>query len=99
MTNNNVLEKKNNTLSSAKAYQECYVNPDNEFRFMDNLFIIDKSVSEYAVNNKAGFTKDFTNESYMDKVFVVLNDGHRLIFYNQNFEKIPKEKISVRKEA
>lgn len=82
-------------LSDAKASQWCYVDTDNRFIFMDNTFIIDESVEEYKVHNKAGEVDNFTNETYMEEVLVVLSKDGELKFYNQNFDLIDDNKIIV----
>lgn len=86
------LEKSTTILNESIATQWCYVNIDNEFIFMDTTFVIDESVEEYKVHNKAGIVEDYTNESYMEDVLVavvVANDGFKLLkFYNQNYDEI-----------
>jgi len=97
MTNDSRLKKSISILSNSKASQWCYVNTDNEFIFMDNVFVIDDSVKEYKVYNKFGEVDDFTNEAYMEEILVILSNDDSLKFYNQNFDAIDGEKVTVRK--
>jgi hypothetical protein len=90
------LEKSTNILKNAVATQWCYVNTDNEFTFMDNAFVIDDSVEEYRVVNKAGEVEDFTNEAYMEEILAVLDDDGYVKFYNQNYDWIKKVTIKSR---
>lgn len=96
MINNSRLKKSLLALSNSKASQWCYVNVDNEFKFMGNTFVIDESVEEYKVYNKAGEIDDFTNEAYMEEILVVLYEDDTLKFYNQNFDIIENSKIKVK---
>lgn len=96
MSSDNRIIKAISLLSDSNAHQWCYVNVDNEFNFMDNVFIIDESVEEYTVHNKVGNVEDFTNEAYMEVVLVVMHDDNTLKFYNQNFDKIEDSKIRVK---
>lgn len=82
-------------LSNSKAYQWCYVDTNNKFKFMGKEFIIDNSVEEYRVYNKAGEVDDFTNEAYMEEILVVLHNDGFLKFYNQNYELIDNKYIRV----
>ena len=82
------LQKSTNILKNAKATQWCYVNTDNEFQFMDTTFVIDESVEEYRVVNKAGEVEDFTNEAYMEEILVVIDNNHHVKFYNQNYDLV-----------
>lgn len=84
-------------LLQSKAHQWCYVNTDNEFIFMNELFIIDDGVKEYEVHNKASEVYDFTNLAYMEKVLVVLYTDESLKFYNQDFDLIENKYITVKK--
>lgn len=82
------LEKSTKILLNSKASQWCYVNTDNEFKFMNSIFVIDGNVEDYKVYNKAGEVEDFTNEAYMEEILAVLeNDGY-IRFYNQNYDLI-----------
>lgn len=83
-------------LTNSKASQWCYVNVDNEFEFMGKTFVIDKDVEEYKVYNKAKEIEDFTNEAYMEEILIVLYEDGTLKFYNQNFDIIENDKISVK---
>lgn len=93
MMQGNNLEKGLQVLSTAKASQWCYVNVDNEFNFMDSIFVIDNSVEEYKVHNRAGAVDDFTNEAYMEEILVVLDGDGSLKFYNQTFDLIDNDKV------
>jgi hypothetical protein len=89
------LEKSTAILSNSRASQWCYVNTDNEFTFMGNVFVIDQSVEEYKVVNKAGEVDDFTNEAYMEEVLAVLGNDGIIRFYNQNYDQIEDNKVVV----
>jgi hypothetical protein len=93
---NNRAEKSLSVMSNSKASQWCYVNVDNEFEFMGKIFIIDDSVEEYKVYNKAKDVYDFTNESYMEEILVVLYNDNTIKFYNQNYDEIKNDKILVK---
>jgi hypothetical protein len=90
------LEKSTAILSNSRASQWCYVNTDNEFTFMGNVFVIDQSVEEYKVVNKAGEVDDFTNEAYMEEVLAVLGNDGIIRFYNQNYDQIEDNKVVVK---
>ena len=82
------LEKSTAIINEAKATQWCYVNTDNEFTFMSQIFVIDQSVEEYKVHNKAGTVEDYTNEAYMEDILAVIDKDNNLKFYNQNYDLI-----------
>jgi len=82
------LGKSTNILQDSKASQWCYVNTDNEFVFMNQVFIIDESVEDYKVYNKAGEVEDFTNEAYMEEILAVLGSNGYMRFYNQNYDLV-----------
>ncbi|UUV45911.1 hypothetical protein [Bacillus phage vB_BanS-Thrax3] len=90
------LEKSTAIISTSKASQWCYVNTENEFKFMDKVFVIDASVDDYKVHNKAGTTYEYTNESYMFEVLVVIDQNDKLKFYNQNYDYIESELVKVK---
>jgi hypothetical protein len=90
------LEKSTAILSNSKASQWCYVNTDNEFNFMGNVFVIDESVEEYKVVNKAGEIEDYTNEAYMEEVLAVLGLDGIIRFYNQNYDHINDLKVKAK---
>lgn len=79
-------------LADAKFGQWCYVDTENEFKFMGKIYKIDESVKEYEVHNKAqyinGVLNDFTNEALMEEVFVVVDKQDKLSFYNQYLGRI-----------
>jgi hypothetical protein len=89
------LQKSTAILSNSNASQWCYVNTDNEFTFMGGTFVIDQSVEEYKVVNKAGEVEDYTNEAYMEEVLAVLGNDGIIRFYNQNYDQIEDSKVTV----
>lgn len=89
------LEKSTTILNNAKVTKWCYVNTDNEFKFMNKLFVIDESVEDYKVHNKAGTVIDYTNEAYMEEILVVIDLDNHIKFYNQNYEHINNKLIKV----
>lgn len=93
---NNRVKKGLSVTSNSKASQWCYVNVDNEFEFMGKIFVIDDSVEEYKVYNKAKDVYDFTNEAYMEEILVVLYNDNTIKFYNQNFDEIKNDKVLVK---
>lgn len=90
------LQKSTAILKNAKATQWCYVNIDNEFKFMNKTFVIDDSVKEYKVYNKAFEVEDYTNEAYMEEILVVVDNEDRLSFYDQNYEQIENRLVRVK---
>ena len=89
------LEKSTAIISNAKATQWCYVNTDNEFEFMGTKLIIDQSVEEYKVHNKAGVVEDYTNEAYMEDILVVIDNTNTVTFYNQNYDLIDSNLVKA----
>jgi hypothetical protein len=64
---------------------------------MEDKFQIKSSVSQYTVANpprrsEKGNWNNWTNESQMDMILVV-DDGHDLRFFDQNFEEIDQMKV------
>ncbi|AKQ08550.1 hypothetical protein PQE66_gp246 [Bacillus phage PBC2] len=90
------LEKSTAIISNSKASKWCYVNTENEFKFMGKTFVIDPSVDVYKVHNKAGTTYEYTNESYMFEILVVIDKEDKLKFYNQNYDYIESELVKVK---
>lgn len=90
------LEKSTSILRYAKTSQWCYVDTENEFNFMNEIFVIDQKVKEYVVYNKAGSVDDYTNEAYMEQILVVIDNENRLNFYNQNYDHIDPDLIRVK---
>lgn len=88
------IEKSTLIIANAKTSIWCYVNTDNEFNFMNNTYIIDNSVEEYKVHNKAGTIEDYTNEAYMEEILAVVDFENNLKFYNQNYDEV--ELVSVK---
>ena len=93
------LERGIEIFSNSKTYQWCYVNTDNEFKFMDGVFKISEDVTEYKVYKKAGTVEDFTNEAFMEEILVVVDENDTLKFYNQNFDHINNEDIKTLKKS
>lgn len=94
----NKLQKSSAITLKAEAIKWCYVNTENEFIFMNQVFIIDERVPEYKVHNKAGTIEDYTNEAYMEEVLVVLNCNNELTYYNQNYDLLEAKYIKKREE-
>lgn len=90
------LEKSTAILSDSDASQWCYVNTENEFVFMGKTFVIDESVEEYKVHNKAGEVENFTNEAYMEEILTVLKKDGTIRFYNQNYDYIDNSKVTAK---
>ena len=90
------LQKSNQILATSKAREWKYVNTDNEFEFMGLTFVIDESVEEYKVHQKAGVVEDFTNEAYMDEVLIVMCNSNKLRFYNQNYDEIDSTLVKIK---
>lgn len=90
------LEKSTAIMLESKANQWCYVDTNNEFDFMNRTFVIDESVEEYKVHNKAGQVDDFTNEAYMEDILVVIDKENNLKFYNQNYDLVDSRLITVK---
>lgn len=90
------FQKSQIVLKNSKAKQWCYVNADNEFEFMNSTFIIDDSVEEYKVYNKAGEVEDFTNEALMEKILVVLYEDNIVRYFNQDLDEIDSSKIKLK---
>lgn len=97
------LIKSAEILRDAKYGKWCYVNTDNEFEFEGKIYKIDESVKEYKVYNKAqyinGKLNDFTNEAYMEEVFVVVDKQNKLSFYNQNLDPIDNNLVKCIEEG
>lgn len=94
----NKLQKSSTITAKAKAIQWCYVNTENEFQFMNQVFVIDENVQEYKVHNKAGTTDDYTNEAYMEEILVVLDNENDLTYYNQNYDIVETKYIKTKVE-
>lgn len=90
------LQKSTAILNDSKVTEWKYVNTDNEFVFMGQVFKIDESLDEYKVHNKAGTVEDFTNEAYMEEVLISLGEDNHLRFYNQNYEEINSELVKIK---
>lgn len=90
------LEKSTAIISEARAIQWCYVNTDNEFTFMDKVFVINEDVEEYKVHNKAGSVEDYTNEAYMEEILVSVNNDNQIRFYNQNYDLVDGRFVKIK---
>ena len=90
------LQKSTNIIANSLVIEWKYVNVENEFEFMNKTFVIDDSVDEYKVYNKAGMVEDFTNESYMEEVLISLDKNNNLRFYNQNYDEIDSSSVRVK---
>lgn len=91
MTSNNKLtrlEKSTKIMNESKTLRWCYVDTENTFTFRGKTYVIDNSVTEYKVYNKAGTTYDYTNEAYMEQVLATIDNNDNLVFYNQNYDLI-----------
>jgi len=69
------------------------VNTENVFNFLGKKFKIDESVKEYKVTNPATYNEsgelnDFSNESFMEVIHVVLEQYGTVRFFNQNEKEI-----------
>lgn len=89
------LEKSTVIISNSKSTEWCYVNTDNEFKFMSLTLFIDESVEDYKVYNKAGTVEDYTNEAYMEEILVAHSEDGILKFYNQNYDEVESKLIKV----
>ena len=87
------LKKSSEILENAKVAKWIRVNIDNEFEFMSNKYVIDEKIEEYKVYNKAGTVENYTNESYMEEIFVVLDNNDNMSFYNQKYDLIENKYI------
>lgn len=90
------LKKNTDITANSKLNQWCRVNTDNEFNFMGGMFVIDSSVEQYKVHNKAGEVENFTNEAYMEEVLVVVSKNNSVSFYDQDYEYIEDGKIKLK---
>ena len=90
------LQKSTNIIANSLVIEWKYVNADNEFEFMNKTFIVDDSVDEYKVYNKAGTVEDFTNESYMEEILISLDKNNNLRFYNQNYDEIDSSLVRIK---
>lgn len=96
MTKKTRLQKSTAIINTAIVIQWCYVNTDNEFKFLDKTFVIDSKVDEYKVHNKAGVVENFTNEAYMDEILVAIDSTNTLRFYNQNYDELEAKLVTVK---
>jgi hypothetical protein len=94
------LQRSSVIQSNAKVSQWCYVNTDNEFKFMNKIFQIDEKVKEYKVHNKArlidGELNDYTNNFHMEEILCVVDNEDKLNFYNQSYEPIDWKLVKIR---
>ena len=89
------LNRCNKIRENSKIVEWCYVDTDNEFKFMNRTFVIDESVEQYKVHNKAGEVYDYTNEAIMDKILVVVDNENKLRFYDQDLNEIDGSLVYV----
>lgn len=75
---------KNNYFFSKKVP----VNVNNEFSLNGMKFIIPENNDNYRVVSKYGEIEDYTNESKMDQVNIVLGSDFKLYFYDEDGEAI-----------
>lgn len=87
--------RRNKIRENSKVAEWRYVNTDNEFEFMGRTFVIDESVEQYKVYNKAGEVYDYTNEAMMDRILIVVDNENRLRFYDQDLNEIDGSLIQV----
>lgn len=90
------LQKSTNIITNSLVTEWKYVNIHNEFEFMNKTFVIDDSVDEYKVYNKAGVVEDFTNESYMEEILISLDKNNNLRFYNQNYDEVDSSLVRIK---
>ena len=90
------LQKSTNIITNSLVTEWKYVNTNNEFEFMNKTFVIDDSVDEYKVYNKAGVVEDFTNESYMEEILISLDKNNNLRFYNQNYDEVDSSLVRIK---
>ena len=90
------LEKSTAIISESKSTKWCYVNTENEFTFMNETFLIDNSVEEYKLHNKAGSVDNYTNEAYMEEILIAKSEDNGLRFYNQNYDEIDNRLVRIK---
>lgn len=90
------LQKSTNILANSKVTEWKYVDVNNEFEFMGKTFVVDYSVEEYRVYQKAGIVEDFTNEAYMDEILISIGNDNNLRFYNQNYDEIDSTLVKIK---
>ena len=93
----NKENRKEEVLSESSIVEWRCVNADNEFIFDGFLFVVDESVEEYRIYNKYDKVEDYTNESIMDEILISLNLSNEFKFYNQNYEEIDSNLITLKK--
>lgn len=94
MNNNKTrIQRSKDILDSSVESEWCVVDADNLFKFKNNLYSIGEVESEYKVYNKYDEVEDYTNETYMDKVLVIVTRNKELKFYNQNYDEMFDIKI------
>lgn len=64
------------------------VNVDNEFSLNGIKFTVPEDNDNYRVISKCGDTYEYTNESKMDQVNVILGNDFKLYFYDEDMEII-----------
>lgn len=83
------LHKSNEVMNGKKETQWCSVDTENEFVFGGKTFVINQSVKEYKVYNKAGEVEDYTNEAVMERILVTVAEvDNSLQFFNENLVEV-----------
>lgn len=83
-----------------KVTRICPVDIDGNFQFDDYLFQISAEDKRYEVYNKAEITNgrvtnDYTNDSLMDVIKVVLEENEPVMFYDENTNPIDAKLITL----
>lgn len=76
------------------------VDTENVFMVLGKRFKIDENLKEYKVTNPAVYNQEgqlnnFSNESFMEMVHVVLSENDIMRFYNQNEKEINPSQITL----
>lgn len=98
-TKNEAKELRKSKIKEGSKFLEWhYVDADNEFDSLGLTFTISDDVKEYRVHNKYGQVEEYTNESLMDEILVVINSNYIIKFYNQDYELINKDLITLKNQ-
>jgi hypothetical protein len=85
-------------LQSSNISGWSIVDANNKFTFDGNEYIIDESVKQYTVLNKAkkinGVWNDWTNEASMTTIFCI-DTGDELKFFDENLVEVSNDKIKI----
>lgn len=80
-------------LESSVESQWCTVDTENKFVFDTNEYIIDESVKQYKVLNKAGVkNNDWTNESLMTRILYV-DTNEEIRFFDENLVEVNSDLV------